>query len=91
MACLRSEAVLHEAAYSWGKGFVVTDRTADGRRRSHRFDAPTELTWRSDGVDLGFRLPGLTLDVDRTVAGTWDETYALHNTGDEPVSVGSLA
>ena len=65
------EAVMHDAARRWGKGFVVTDRGG------HRFDAPAEQSWAADGVDLVHRWPGLDLNIGRHVGTSWSETYEL--------------
>jgi hypothetical protein len=62
------DAVLHEAAYRWGKGFVISDQG------SHRFDAPTVLVWTAEGVEVGYRLGDLELTVSRRVEGSWIET-----------------
>ena len=79
------DAVLHEAAYRWGKGFVITDQG------SQRFDAPTILAWTGEGVEVGHRLGDLELTVSRRVKESWIETYALRNTAPVTVSVGSVA
>ena len=79
------EAVFHEAARRWGTGFVITDRG------SRRFQTPTAASPRPDGVDLGFSWPGLALDVRRTVGESWTEAYEIRNTGEQPLSIGSLA
>ena len=78
------ESVFHEAAYRWGKGFVITDHG------SHRFDAPDGLTWHADGVDVRYRRPGLELRVERRIGTSWVENHRLTNTGSEIVSVGSI-
>ena len=41
---------MHTAARRWGKGFLIVDG------RGYRFDAPAELTWRSDGMVADVRL-----------------------------------
>ena len=85
------EAVFHESAYRWGTAFVIADRPSGRRSASHRFDAPDELGWRSDGVDLLHHRPGLELSVSRTIETSWTDRHELRNTGAEPLTVGSLA
>ena len=78
------EAVMHEPARRWGKGFVITDRGG------HRFDAPVELSWTAGGVDLVHRWDGLELSIGRRVGTSWTESYELRNISDAPVTIGSL-
>jgi hypothetical protein len=79
------EAAFHEPAFRWGKGFVITDRG------SHRFDAPTWLSWESDGARLAHQRPGLQIEIDRRIGASWTESYRVVNTGRTAVSIGSLA
>jgi hypothetical protein len=79
------EAVMHEPARRWGKGFVI----AGGRGR--RFDAPVSISWLADGVDLVHDLVDLELRISRRVADSWLETYELRNTSSEAVDVASIA
>ena len=79
------EAVFHEPAFRWGKGFVITDAG------SFRFDAPMDLVWQDDGVSVRHVRPGLELRIDRRFGTSWAESYELTNTGARPVSVGSIA
>jgi hypothetical protein len=79
------EGVMHEPAYRWGKGYVITDQG------SHRFDRPTALRWLTDGVWVEYALGALRLGVHRTVGHSWTESYELRNESSGPVTVGSLA
>lgn len=75
------EAVFHESAQRWGSGFLIADRA--GVRVGHRFVG--------SGFQGSTEWPGLRLTVSRRVGQSWTESYELTNTGDDPVSVGSLA
>lgn len=79
------EAVFHEPAYRWGKGFVILDAG------SFRFDTPTDLILDDDGLSLRHVRPGLELRIDSRFGTSWVESYELINTGMRPVSVGSIA
>lgn len=80
------ESVMHESARRWGKGFLVVDGAG------HRFDSPSELTWRADGVDLRHEIAGLDLSISRRFgASGWTETHEVRNPADREVSIGSWA
>ncbi len=79
------EGSMHEAAHRWGKGFAILDG------RGYRFDAPDQLEWRDDGVDLTYPLGPLILTVRRRVTETWSESYELANPSSTPVDIGSFA
>ncbi len=79
------EAVMHDAAHDWGKGFAILDGGG------YRFDTPTQLDWATDGVDLRYELGPLRLSVRRRIGTTWTESYELHNTSARAVTVGCFA
>jgi hypothetical protein len=71
------EAVMHEPAYRWGKGFVLT--SAGGCR----FDRPSALGWLPAGVRFEYRLGPLSLRVRRQIDEGWIESYELSNESPE--------
>jgi hypothetical protein len=79
------EAVMHRPSRRWGKGFVIAGA------HGYRFDAPSELSWRPDGVDLLHRCGPLRLSISRELGRQWTETYELRNVSARDLSLGSFA
>ncbi|SDE35664.1 hypothetical protein [Auraticoccus monumenti] len=79
------EGQLHDGAFRWGKGFAVLDA------RGWRFDHPSSVEWRDDGVDVVHHLGQAVLRSSRRFGERARETYELTNEGGMPLRVGSLA
>ncbi len=92
-----ADAVFHEPARRWGKGFVITDRGG------LRFDTPSEISWSDAGVELVHRLGLVEVRVTRRIEPSregpgdvppspdWTETYEVVNTSGTDLTLGSVA